>query len=474
MVKKINTDLCVIGAGSGGLSVAAGAAQLGRKVVLIEKGKMGGDCLNYGCVPSKALLAAGKRAQAMGDAEKFGIANAAPEIDFLKVHSHVHKVIAAIEPNDSQERFEGFGVKVIREAARFTGKREVAAGEYHIRAKHFVVATGSSPFVPPIIGLDETAYLTNENIFDLQERPDHLIIVGGGPIGVEMAQAHHRLGAKVTLVETGTILGKDDPELVDVIRRKLVDEGIVLKERARVVEACGSNGAIEVVIEGGGEKKKLTGSHLLIATGRRANIDGLNLEAAGIEYSPRGIKTDQRLRSTNKRVFVAGDVAGGRQFTHVAGYHAGVIVQNILFKMPTKNKEHIAPWVTYTDPELAHVGFTEDMAKSQNLKHTIARWSFAENDRAQAEYATNGLVKLVIGKGGKILGASIVGKNAGDLIGPWALALANGLKIRAFTNMIAPYPTLGEVSKRAAGAYFTPALFSQKTKTLIKLLSIFD
>jgi pyruvate/2-oxoglutarate dehydrogenase complex dihydrolipoamide dehydrogenase (E3) component len=474
MVKKINTDLCVIGAGSGGLSVAAGAAQLGRKVVLIEKGKMGGDCLNYGCVPSKALLAAGKRAQAMREAEKFGIASLAPEIDFLKVHTHVHKVIAAIEPNDSQERFEGFGVKVIREAARFTDMREVEAGEYRIRAKHFVVATGSAPFVPPIDGLERTPYLTNENIFDLQEKPDHLVIVGGGPIGVEMAEAHHRLGAKVTLVETGTILGKDDPELVEIVRKKLLDEGIVLMEGARVVETKGGNGAIEVVIEREGERKNVTGSHLLIATGRRANVGGLNLEAAGIEYSAHGIKTDQRLRSTNKRIFVAGDVAGGRQFTHVAGYHAGIIVQNILFKMPAKNKEHIAPWVTYSDPELAHVGLTEEMAKSQKLKHTIARWSFAENDRAQAEYATDGLIKVVIGKGGKILGASIVGKNAGDLIGPWALALANGLKIRAFTNMIAPYPTLGEVSKRAAGAYFTPTLFSQKTKTLIKLLSIFD
>lgn len=474
MGKKLDVDLCIIGAGSGGLSVAAGAAQLGKKVVLIEKGKMGGDCLNYGCVPSKALLAAGKQAQTMRGAEKFGIQSVDPQIDFAAVHGHVHRVIRAIEPNDSQERFEGFGITVIRDAAHFVGRREVEAGGQRIKAKFFVVATGSSPFVPPIEGLDDVPYFTNETIFDQTERPDHLLIIGGGPIGIEMAQAHRRLGARVTLVETRTIMAKDDPELVAIVREKLLAEGVQLIEGAMVKKVSSKKAGLTLSLSRDGKSEEIDGTHLLVATGRRANVDGLNLEAAGIEYSPRGIKTDKRLRSTNKRVFVAGDVAGGRQFTHVAGYHAGIIVQNMLFKMPAKNREEIAPWVTYTDPELAHVGMNEAMAKEAGISYTIARWSFEENDRAQAEYATKGLIKVLVGKGGKIIGASIVGKGAGDLIGSWALALANGLKIRAFTNMIAPYPTLGEVSKRAAGAYYTPSLFSQKTKMLIGLLSIFD
>lgn len=475
MSKKISADICVIGAGSGGLSVAAGAAQLGRKVVLIEKGEMGGDCLNYGCVPSKALLAAGKRAQDMRTPTAYGIEAVDPKVNFASVNAHVKSVIAAIEPNDSQERFEGLGCTVLRDAAEFIGKRQVRAGDVVVTAKHFVVATGSSAFVPPIKGLDTVPYITNETLFERTELPEHLIVIGGGPIGIEMAQAHRRLGAQVTVVEGGSIMAKDDPELVAVVREKLIAEGINLIEGAMVEEvATGEGGGVVLTALQDGAQTSVTGSHLLVATGRRANVDGLGLEAAGIEYDRRGIKVDARLRSTNKRVYVAGDVAGGRQFTHVAGYHSGIIVQNMLFKSPAKNKEHLAPWVTYCDPELAHVGLTEADAVDQKIAYKIAKWDFHENDRAQAEYATAGLVKVVTDKGGKILGASIVGKNAGDLIGPWALAVANGLKIRAFTNMIAPYPTLGEVSKRAAGAYYTPTLFSGKTKTLVKLLSTFD
>ena len=436
---------------------------------------MGGDCLNYGCVPSKALLAAGKTAQVMRDAAKYGISAVEPRVHFDQVHEHVHKVIAAIEPNDSQERFEGFGINVIREEGRFVGPREVQAGNTLIKAKHFVIATGSSPFVPPIKGIDSVPHLTNEVIFDLTDRPEHLLIIGGGPIGMEMAQAHGRLGSKVTVLEgLPSIMANDDPELVDIVRTNLIKEGITIIEGAMVAGVAGTEGDITLTYECDGKTQTVTGSHLLVATGRKANIAGLDLEKAGIASDGRSITVDNRLRTSNKRVFAAGDVTGGRQFTHVAGYHAGIIVQNMLFKMPAKNKEENAPWVTYVDPELAHVGLTEKMAKAQGVKYTLSRWSFEENDRAQAEHATNGLIKVLIGKKGLILGASIVGKNAGDLIGPWALAIANGLKIRAFTNMIAPYPTLGEVSKRAAGAYYTPSLFSNKTRSLIKFLSVFD
>ncbi|WOI52062.1 dihydrolipoyl dehydrogenase family protein [Parvularcula sp. LCG005] len=470
----IKCDLCIIGAGSAGLSIASGAAQLGRKVVLIEKGKMGGDCLNYGCVPSKSLLASAKTAQGFRTAEKFGIGAVEPDVDFAKVHDHIHSVIAAIEPNDSQERFEKLGCTVLREAARFIGPREVMVGADKVRAKHFVIATGSRPFVPPIEGLESVPYLTNETLFDRTSPPRHLLIIGGGPIGLEMAQAHRRLGAEVTVMERGTIMPKDDPELVEIVRQRLIEEGVVLHEHTDITRVGGQDGAITVQGQKSGGAFDASGSHLLVAVGRRANFESLDLEKAGVETHDKGIKVNDRLRTSNKRIYAIGDVIGGRQFTHVAGYHANIAVRNILFKMPTKNKDDIAPWVTYTDPELAHVGLNVGMADEKREKYTVAEWSYDENDRAQAEHANAGRAKVLVGKGGHILGCTIVGKNAGDLIGPWALAVANKLKIGAFTSMIAPYPTLTEVSKRAASAYYSPTLFSGKTRKLVSLLSIFD
>jgi len=470
MTTSIDADLCIIGAGSAGLSVAAGAAQLGRKTVLVEKGEMGGDCLNTGCVPSKALIAAAARAHAMRSAGKFGVAGVEPEIDFGAVMDHVRGVIAAIEPNDSQQRFEGLGVTVLREHAAFTGPRQLKAGPTIVNAKHFIVATGSTPFVPPIPGLADVPYFTNETIFGNRTRPDHLIVIGGGPIGVEMAQAHRRLGARVTVIEGAAILGNDDPELVAVVREQLAGEDIEIIENASADSVARTDGGVEVRAAG----RTVTGSHLLIAVGRKPTVDGLNLEAADVAYDDRGIKVDARLRSSNKRVYAIGDVAGGRQFTHVAGYHASVLVKSILFKAPAKNNEDEAPWVTYCDPELAHVGLTEAQARKARADVKIARWRFEENDRALAERDARGLVKVVTDAKGRVLGASIVGRNAGDLIQPWALAIANKLKIRAFTNYIAPYPTRGEANKRAAGAWYTPTLFSKRTQKLVSLLSVFD
>lgn len=473
MTKSYDADLCIIGAGSGGLSLAAGAAQLGRKVVLFEKGEMGGDCLNTGCVPSKALIAAATRAHAMRSAKKFGIAPVEPTVDFTAVMDHVRGVIETIAPVDSQERFEGFGVTVIRAAAKFTGPRTVEGGGAMVNAKHIVIATGSTPFVPPIDGVDATPYFTNETIFENRTRPEHLIVIGGGPIGVEMAQAHRRLGAKVTIIEgADTILGKDDPELVSVVRRQLEDDGVDVLEGATVEKIRGAEGA--VTVEAGG--KTINGSHILMAVGRKASIDDLNLQAAGVEYDRKGVKVNASLQSSNSRVYAMGDVAGGRQFTHVAGYHASVLISRILFKLPfVKNNEDQAPWVTYSDPELAHVGLTEAEAIQKHGDHVkVVRWNADENDRAQAERDTRGLIKVVTDKKGKILGASIVGHGAGDIIQNWAYAISNGDKIKAFTNYISPYPTRGEMSKRAAGAWFTPALFSDRTRKLISLLSIFD
>ncbi len=472
MTDIIKTDLCVIGAGSGGLSVAAGAVQMGAKVVLIEKGKMGGDCLNYGCVPSKALIAAAHVAHAGRKGAALGVNGHDPEVRFAEVHDHVHGVIATIAPHDSVERFEGLGVRVIQAAARFTAPNEVEANGMRIHARRFVVATGSRPAEPAVPGLNKLPYLTNETIFDLTERPDHLIVLGGGPIGCEMAQAHHRLGSKVTVLQRGRILPKDDPEAVEIVRRRLVQEGVDVREGTTVKAAAPStDGGIAVMVDAAGQETRIDGSHILASAGRVANVDGLGLDVAGVEYTAKGIKVDARLRTTNKRIFAIGDVAGGYQFTHMAAYHAGIVIRNALFHMPAKVKYHAVPWVTYTDPELAHVGMTEAQAReAHGDKTTVTRWSFAENDRAQTERDTDGLIKVVTGRGGRIVGATIVGPHAGEMITTWILAVNEGLKIGAIANLIVPYPTLGEVSKRAAGAYYTERLFSPRTRRIVSML----
>ena len=468
--QTIKADIAVIGGGSGGLSVAAGAAQMGAKVVLVEKGKMGGDCLNTGCVPSKALIAAGAAAETVRGSARFGVNGHEPDIDFAQVHGHVHDVIAGIAPHDSVERFEGLGVRVVQAAAKFVGPREIEAGDFRIKARRIVIATGSSAFVPPIPGIDSVPYLTNETIFDQTDRPEHLIVVGGGPIGIEMAQAHRRLGAAVTVVEGFSIMGKDDPEAVEVVRRRLTAEGISLLEGAKVESVIREGNGVSALVSRDGKTARIDGSHILLAVGRRANVDGLDLEQAGIDYGAQGITVDARLRTSNKRVFAIGDVAGGYQFTHMAGYHAGIVIRNALFNLPAKVDDKAVPWVTYTDPELAHVGLSEAAAKDRGLAVTTARFDFAENDRARAERATEGFIKAVIGKKGKILGATIVGRHAGELILPWVLAVQKGLKAADMAGIIAPYPTLGEVSKRAAGAYYTPALFSDRTKRVVGLM----
>ena len=473
MAQRIDTDICVIGAGSGGLSVAAGTAQMGADTVLVERGKMGGDCLNYGCVPSKALIAASRAAHAVRTGARFGVNGHEPEIDFNAVHDHVHGVIGAIAPHDSVERFEGLGVRVIQESARFADRRTVVAGDYEIRARRFVVATGSRAAVPPIPGLDDVSFLTNETIFDNRVQPEHLIVIGGGPIGLEMAQAHRRLGSRVTVLEKFSIMPKDDPDLVALVRASLLADGVEVREGADIarVEKSG-NGVVVVLNEADGEAR-IEASDLLVAAGRRVNVEGLELEAAGIAYAPTGIEVDARLRTSNRKVFAIGDVAGGYQFTHMAGYHAGIVIRNALFRLPAKTDVSAFPWVTYTDPELAQVGLNEAQARAEHGEVRVLRWSFDENDRAQAERETEGLVKVVATPKGRILGAGIAGPHAGELIQTWVLAMSQGLKIGAVAGMVAPYPTLGEVNKRAAGSFYTPKLFSDGTRKVVRFLSKF-
>jgi pyruvate/2-oxoglutarate dehydrogenase complex dihydrolipoamide dehydrogenase (E3) component len=469
--KTIETDLCVIGAGSGGLSVAAAAAAFGRQVVLIEKHKMGGDCLNYGCVPSKAMIAAGRRAHVMRSSAAFGIKPVEPEIDYQAVHDHVKQVIAAIEPNDSVERFTGLGVHVIQAAGRFVSKDTVQAGDNMIKARRFIIATGSSPVVPPIPGLDTVPYFTNETLFDNTSKIEHLVIVGGGPIGMEMAQAHRRLGSRVTVLEGMRAMAKDDPELAAVVLGQIREEGIDIREGAMVEKVGGSAGAITVTIKTDQGTDTVEGTHLLLAVGRKPNISELGLDAAGIKSERSGITVDAGLVTSNRKVFAIGDCIGGLQFTHVANYHAGIVIRRALFQLPAKVDKGVIPWVTYTEPEVANVGLTEEQARAAGHEVKILRWPLHENDRAQAERSTEGLVKVVVGRKGRILGAAIVGHNAGELIQMWSLAISQKLKIKAMTGWISPYPTLSEVNKRAAYRYYASAAGSALVRTAVKWLT---
>jgi pyruvate/2-oxoglutarate dehydrogenase complex dihydrolipoamide dehydrogenase (E3) component len=467
----LHADLCIIGAGSGGLSVAAGAVQMGASVVLIERGEMGGDCLNTGCVPSKALIAAAHAAHVIRTGAAFGVHAAAPEVRFAEVHDHVHGVISAIAPHDSVERFEALGCVVIQASARFLDRETVEAGGERIKARRFVIATGSRAALPPIPGLAEAAPLTNETIFALKDRPEHLIVIGGGPIGIEMAQAFRRLGAQVTVIEKDTILAKDEPEAVAVVRSALKQEGVTLLEKIGVSAIKREGPVVTVTLQDGGEAgHSVTGSHLLVAAGRRSNIETLELESAGVASTPKGVTVDSGLRTSNRRIFAIGDVSGGPQFTHIAGYHAGVVIRSALFGLPAKVNYAALPWVTYTDPELAHAGLTEAEARKAGGDVQILTWSFAMNDRAQAERATDGLAKIVLGRKGRVLGATIVGPRAGELIGTWCLAISAGLKIGAIASTVLPYPTLAEISKRAAGSFYTPKLFGALTRRIVSFV----
>jgi pyruvate/2-oxoglutarate dehydrogenase complex dihydrolipoamide dehydrogenase (E3) component len=473
MAERLNPDICVIGAGSGGLSVAAAAAAFGVSVVLVEKGKMGGECLNTGCVPSKSLIAAAKRARAVAEARAFGVSAQPPEVDFAKVHRHVHDVIAAIAPNDSNERFNGLGVRVIEGAARFKDVDTVVVSDgTEIAARRFVIATGSSPALPPIAGLDRVPYLTNETVFDLTTRPEHLIVIGAGAIGLELAQAFRRLGSAVTVLEAAEPLAREDKECAAIVLDALGREGVDVRSNAAVARVEGIGSKVKVVV-GGDSGEAIEGSHLLIATGRRANTDGLALEQAGIASDRNGIMVDTGLKTANRRVYAIGDVAGRGQFTHLANYQAGLVIRNALFRLPVKVNADLVPRVTFTDPELAHVGLTEAEAKARGIAIRVLRWPYHENDRAQTERETVGHIKVVTDGRGKILGATIVGAAAGELITTWTLAISRSLHIKALAGIIVPYPTLAEIGKRAAITYFLSSLTNIWVRRVIALLRRF-
>jgi len=475
MAETLKPDICVIGAGSGGLSVAAAAAAFGVPVVLIEEHKMGGDCLNTGCVPSKALLAAGKRAELMRGAVPFGVSTSTISVDFAGVHDHVQRVIGDIAPADSAERFAGLGVRVIKGHAKFKNRKTVVVGdEFEIRARRFVIATGSAPASPPIPGLDTGPYLTNETVFDLSERPDRLVIVGAGPIGLELAQAFRRLGSEVIVLEAAAPLAKDDPECAAIVLDQLEREGVVMRNGVSVLRVKHSSGRVAVTFQGSGGEETVEGHYLLLATGRKPATGGLDLEAAGVRYDRTGIFVNKKLLTANRRIYAIGDVAAGQpQFTHAANYHAGLVIRNALFRLPVRVNKDAIPWVTYTEPELAQTGLTEAQARARGIKIRILRWPYHDNDRAQAERETHGHIKVITTWKGKILGATIVGAQAGELIAMWTLAIAQGLNVRALAGLVLPYPTLSEIGKRAAIDFFAPALTRPWLRRIIAWLRFF-
>lgn len=463
--QTLTPDVAVIGAGSAGLTVAAVMASFGVPVVLIEKHRMGGDCLNVGCVPSKAILAAAKHAHAIMEGGRFGVhasgSDGKPfDVDFSRVHDHIHEVIGKIAPVDSVERYQGMGVTVLGGEARFSGPQTIEVGNTTIKARRIVIATGSRPAVPPIPGLESVPYLTNESIFDRTQLPGHLIIVGGGPIGLELAQAHRRLGAEVTVIEGAKVLGREDREAAELVKTALEREGVTILENAKASNVAKAGDGVEVTVDSGeGEAKEtrtITGTHLMIAAGRSVNVEGLDLDKAGIAFDRSGIKVDAGMRTSNRKVYAVGDVAGGLQFTHVAGYQGALITRNILFRLPIRQNTAILPRTTYTDPEVASIGATQDELEGQsNLR--VLRWSFDDNDRAIAERTTEGFIKVFAGKRGKILGAVVVGPKAGEIIALWGLALAKGMKVSDITDWVAAYPTLSEVGRRAAVEYYRGA-----------------
>ena len=473
-MSRTEYDICVIGGGAGGLVVTAGGAALGAKVVLVEKKHLGGDCLHYGCVPSKTLLHSARVAQTMRTAGKFGLRESQPQIELPAVMRHVQQVISTIEVNDSPQRFRDMGVEVIFGAGRFTTPECFQVDGRDITAKTFVIATGSRPAVPPVPGLDTTPYLSNEDIFSLDEAVEHLIIMGGGPIGIEMCQAFNRLGSRVTVVERSTqILPREDQDLAAIVTARLLREGAEFQLNSTATKVGGKQGAIELIVrDAAGKESFLHGSHLLVSAGRRSNVDGLGLEQAGVELVQGRIKTDARLRTSNHHIFTCGDAVGPYQFTHMAEHHAGVVLRNAIFHLPAKIEQRVIPWCTFTEPELARVGLSETEAQAQNIPHEVYTFPFHDIDRAQAEAETEGLAKILTDHRGKLLGAALVGPNAGELIHEYTLAMAKGMKAADLSAVIHIYPTLAQINRRVADQRMKAGLTPNRLKWIKRLFGL--
>jgi pyruvate/2-oxoglutarate dehydrogenase complex dihydrolipoamide dehydrogenase (E3) component len=465
-------DIGILGAGAAGLTVASGASQFGAKTLLIEKEKaLGGDCLHYGCVPSKTLIRTAHVYHMMRNADKYGLPPVILKpVEFKDVAKRIQSVINIIQKHDSEERFCKLGVKVEFGNARFSDRHSIVIGNKTYSAKKWVISTGSSPDIPPIEGIDNTPHITNKEIFSLDRLPESMIVIGAGPIAIEMAQAFCRLGTKVIVVQrSGQILSKEDKDMADIIMAVLEREGITFHLNTALVRTRDNGDRKEVVIKGGdGKEKILKAEKILIALGRRVNTDGLGLEDISVELDRKGIKVDNRLRTNHKHIFAAGDVCGGYQFTHAAGYEGGVALSNAILHLPKKTNYTFLPWCTYTDPELASIGMNEKRAETAGIEYSVWKEEFRSNDRSLAEGEETGFIKLLLDAKAKPIGIQILGPQAGELISEWVAVMNGGVKLSTVASAVHPYPTLGEINKKVVGTYYSDKIFSPKVQKALK------
>ncbi|MFW5499145.1 MULTISPECIES: dihydrolipoyl dehydrogenase family protein [unclassified Maridesulfovibrio] len=470
---RYDYDLGIIGGGAAGLTIAAGAAQLGVKVLLIDKeDKLGGDCLHYGCVPSKTLIRSARVRHLMGHAGDFGLPEVElPPVDFAQVAKRISEVIDTIQVHDSVERFNSLGVEVRFGKACFVDSHAVSLNGSSVSARSWVLATGSSPSAPPIKGLDEVPYLTNVDIFTLQELPESLVVLGGGPIAVEMAQSFQRLGSKVTVIQrSNQILSREDEDMASYVMEGMAEDGVRFILGSTVHEVRNSDEGVEVLLESGGEKLTVTGSQLLVAMGRRSNTSGMGLEDIGIDTERGSVVVDARMRTSVPHIYAAGDVTGQHLFTHAAGYEGGIVVSNAVFKIPRKADYTWLPWCTYTDPELASVGMNEKAAREEGVKYKTVIEEFSSSDRALAEGEGRGRIKLLLNEKEKPIGCQIAAVHAGELLSEWVAAVNGKVGLATLAGAIHPYPTLAEMNKKVAGKLLGEKIFSDRVRSILKFL----
>lgn len=468
---EFDYDVGIIGGGSAGLTATAGMAQLGVKTLLIEKEDvLGGDCLHYGCVPSKTLIKSAHCYHIMKNGPKYGLPQVdVPPADFSQVSKRIRDVIATIQPHDSEERFCGLGAKVEFGHAKFLDEHKVEFGGKAVSARHWLISSGSEPSAPPIPGLSETPYITNKEIFYLDALPKSMICLGGGPISMEMAQSFQRLGCDVTVIQRSKqILSNEDKDMADMLQEMLEAEGLTIYTETSVKQVRDLGNAREVVFEHKGQDVTISAETLLVALGRSPNVRDLDLDKAGVEYSPKGIPVDARMRSNIKHIYAAGDTTGKHLFTHAAGYEGGIVLANIVFKLPRKADYSRMPWCTYTDPSLGSIGMNEKAAQAAGIEYKVWIEEFKKNDRALAEGEGQGLIKLIVDKSEKPLGVQVLGMDAGNLINEWVAVMNGNVKLSALAGAIHPYPTLGEINKRVAGDLIAPKLFSDTVKKGLK------
>jgi len=465
-------DIGILGGGAAGLTVASGAAQFGAKTLLIEKEKaLGGDCLHYGCVPSKTLIKTAHVYHMIKNAGKYGLPDVeAKPVDFRDVASRIQSVINTIQKHDSEERFCRLGVKVEFGDARFIDEHSVDIGGKTHSAKKWLIATGSSASIPPLEGLKDTPYLTNKEVFSLDRLPKSMIVIGGGPIAIEMAQSFCRLGTKVSIVQrSGQILSKEDKDLADIVMGRLQSEGIEIYLNTSLVRTKDLGPEKEVMIRvKDGKEMSLKAEQILVALGRAVNTAGLGLEGISLDFDRKGIKVDEKMRTNHKHMYAAGDVTGAYQFTHAAGYEGGVALSNAILHLPKKADYTYLPWCTYTDPELASIGMNEKRARDAGIEYTVWTEEFRSNDRSLAEGEEVGMVKMLLDSKGKPIGVQILGPHGGELVSEWVAVMNGGVKLSSLASAVHPYPTLSEINKRVVGNYFTGKIFSPTVKKTLK------